>query len=118
MPQCLKQIIYLHNNKNNYYPARHAGRVERPAGAGRAGWRDGGGLERGGPGNVNSDNNDNNYHFQGRRMFPALTPVHIQTFWTLCRFAMWLRKGVKPVRTKLNLATPRRPHGRDPAAES
>ncbi len=64
--------------------------------------------------NVNSDNNDNNYHFQGRRMFRALTPVHIQTFWTLCRFAMWLRKGVKPVHTKLNLATPRRPHGRAP----
>jgi hypothetical protein len=51
-------------------------------------------------------------------MFPALTPVHIQTFWTLCQLAMWLRKGVKPVHTKLNLATPRRPHGRDPAAES
>ncbi len=67
---------------------------------------------------VNKYNNDNNYHVQGRRMFPALTRMHIQTFWTRCRFVMWQRKGVKPVHTKLNLTTPRRLHGRHPAAES
>ncbi len=49
-------------------------------------------------------------------MFPVMTRVHSQTFWTRCRFVMWLRKGAKPVHTKLNLASPRRLYGRDPAA--
>ena len=66
--------------------------------------------------NGNIDNNDNNNYFQDRRMFPVLTRVHSQTFWTQCWFVMWLRKGAKPVHTKLNLATPRRLHGRDAAA--
>ncbi len=51
-------------------------------------------------------------------MFPVLTLVHSQMFWTRCQFVIWLRKGAKPVHTKLNLATPRRLSGRDPAAES
>ncbi len=53
-------------------------------------------------------------------MFPALTRVHSQTFWTRCRFVMWLRRGAKPMHTIPNLATPRlgRLHGRDPAAQS
>jgi hypothetical protein len=61
---------------------------------------------------VNINSYDNYYHFQVRRMFPALTRVHSQTFWNRCRFVIWLRKGAKPVHTKLNLATPRRLHGR------
>jgi hypothetical protein len=67
---------------------------------------------------VNKYNNDNNYHVQGRCMFPALPRVHIQTFWTRCRFVMWQRKGEKPVHTNLNLATPRRLHGQHLAAKA
>jgi hypothetical protein len=43
-------------------------------------------------------------------MFPASTREHSQTIWTRCQFVRRQRKGAKPVRTKLNLACPRKHH--------